>query len=285
MTQNQSREDNQQAFLAFMSDHLVLLGGTYASQAAWGRDDGKECFFALPGFVMTVRGVWCLVTAGHSIQELEEGFAAGKYRLTNCCVAAHFGSRAAGEKTIPFDFQSCGKLSINDEEAGLDFAMLTLTKKQTAELTENGIRPVSEDNWRHQRIDACEVFALLGPPDCLVSDPQRLIPHGDGVAGVINPVLVPVQRIELPPDEMPASTHPWFVGVVGAAASLPSIEGMSGGPVFGFFKGTDGRWEYWIVALQSRWNEERRIIFACPIPVIAQVVERELSRYAGSVTA
>ena len=24
----------------------------------------------------------------------------------------------------------------------------------------------------------------------------------------------------------------------------------------------DDRWQYWIVALQSRWNEERRIIFA-----------------------
>jgi hypothetical protein len=59
---------------------------------------------------------------------------------------------------------------------------------------------------------------------------------------------------------------------------------MSGGPIFGFFKGADGRWQYWIVALQSRWNEERRIIFACPVPVIAEVVERDLQRHAESQT-
>ena len=109
------------------------------------------------------------------------------------------------------------------------------------------------------------------------------MPYGDGVAGITSPTLAPVQRIDLSPDEMPKSIYPWFVGVVGAAAGLPNIEGMSGGPIFGFYKGSDERWQYWIVALQSRWNEERRIIFGCPVPVIAHVVEEQIKRYEAEM--
>jgi hypothetical protein len=297
MTPNDAKEANQEGFLAFLCDHLVLLGGTYVDLDGEGRDKSEERFFSLPGIIMSVRGVWWLVTAGHVIEELEGGLTAGKARLTNCCLAAHFGSKAAAEQTIPFDFQSSSMYHpINNEAAGLDFALLPLTEEQRAALAENGIRPVFEENWNQQRVEACEVFALLGAPHCLVSDRTRLVPYGDGVAGIINPTLVSVHRIELSPDEMPDSTYPWFVGVVGASSGLPNIVGMSGGPIFGFFKGAAGRWQYWIVALQSRWNEERRIVFACQsrwneerrivfacqIPVIAQVVEQELQRYVES---
>jgi hypothetical protein len=162
---------------------------------------------------------------------------------------------------------------------------LTVTEELRRALSENGIRPISQDNWKQQRVDACEIFAMLGLPHCLVDDQWRLVPHGNGVAGIINPVLVPVERIELPPDEMPKSANPWFVGVVGAAGALPNIEGTSGGPIFGFFKGDDGNWRYWIVALQSRWNEKRRIIFGCQIPVIGQIVEQQLELYIEAQTA
>ncbi len=270
MTTNDARRANQQGLLAFVCDHLVSLVGTYVSLNDEGNEKTEECFFALPGFIMIVRGRWYLVTAGHSIQELEEQLARDKYRMTNCGLAACFGSKGPAEQTIPFDFKVSAKLYINDAAAGLDFAMLMLTEEQTGALGNNGIRPISQENWSQQRVDSCEIFALLGLPHCLVRDRERLVPYGDRVAGVVNPVLVPVKRIELPADEMPESAYPWFVGVVGASAGLPDIEGMSGGPIFGFFKGADERWQYWIVAMQSRWNDERRITFACPVPVIGQ---------------
>jgi hypothetical protein len=216
--------------------------------------------FALPGFSMEVRGVWCLVTAGHSIQELEAGLASRKQRLTNCCLVAHLGRNPLAEQTIPFDFQLSGKLWVNEEADGLDFALLTLTSEQRVAVAAKGIRPIREENWNRQDLDACEVFALLGLPRCLVGDHARLEAYGEGVAGVVNPVLVPVRRTQLQPDELPESTFPWFVGVVGAEGELQDIVGMSGGPIFGMFKGTDGRLRYWIVAIQSRWDKVSRTI-------------------------
>ena len=77
---------------------------------------------------------------------------------------------------------------------------------------------------------------------------------------------------------MPVSRHPWFVGRVGAAAGLPSIVGMSGGPIFGLNRREDGRWQYWVVAAQSRWRPASRIIFACPVRTFAGLVEAEMQR-------
>jgi hypothetical protein len=61
--------------------------------------------------------------------------------------------------------------------------------------------------------------------------------------------------------------------------ALPSIVGMSGGPIFGFKKGEDGLLRYWIVAVQSRWRESARIIFGCPVRTFATLVEQELQRH------
>src|SRR6266849_2290912 len=87
MTTNDARRANQQGLLAFVCDHLVSLVGTYVSLNDEGNEKTEECFFALPGFIMIVRGRWYLVTAGHSIQELEEQLARDKYRMTNCGLA------------------------------------------------------------------------------------------------------------------------------------------------------------------------------------------------------
>ena len=99
------------------------------------------------------------------------------------------------------------------------------------------------------------------------------------MAGVINPTMVPVEPVRLPPEEMLVSRYQWFVGRVGAVSDLPDITGMSDGPIFGLSRGTDGQWQYWIVAVQSRWRPKARIIFACPVRVFARLVEGEMQRY------
>jgi uncharacterized protein (DUF433 family) len=191
----------------------------------------------------------------------------------------YLGSRPRVAEPLPFDYADCGKIFIDDEKEGLDFALLTIRTFYQMSLEANGIRAISEVNWVAQDVSPCELFALLGLPNRLVDKPWELVPHGDRFAGVINPVLVTVEAISLPPDEMPASRYPWFVGRVGAAAGLPDIVGMSGGPIFGFAKRPNGLWEYWIVAVQSRWRPSSRVIFACPVRTFALLVEQELQRY------
>jgi uncharacterized protein (DUF433 family) len=282
MTPQDANPDGQKAgpvdMLRYFCDHLVVLAGSYVPLDARGHDAGEEKFFAYSGFILSVRDVWCLVTAGHAIQELEKHLCANSIRLTACCLADYFGSNPRVRMPQPFDYAGCGKIFIDDEKEGLDFALLTIRPFYRMGLEANGIRAISEANWVAQDVSACEWFALLGLPTCLVDKPSQVLPDGDRCAGVINPALVTVEAVTLPPDEMPVSRHPWFVGRVGAAAGLPDIAGMSGGPVFGFSKRPDALWQYWIVAVQSRWRPSSRVIFACPVRTFARLVEEELQR-------
>jgi hypothetical protein len=73
--------ERAQEMLAYFCNHLVALGGSYVQLDAAGQVVGEPVFFAFSGFVLSVRGVWCLVTAGHSIQRLDEDLRSG-YRFT-----------------------------------------------------------------------------------------------------------------------------------------------------------------------------------------------------------
>jgi hypothetical protein len=46
---------------------------------------------------------------------------------------------------------------------------------------------------------------------------------------------------------------------------------MSGGPIFGLkFEGEQTK--YWIVAIQSSWLSDERIVFGCPLPIFASMM-------------
>jgi hypothetical protein len=47
-----------------------------------------------------------------------------------------------------------------------------------------------------------------------------------------------------------------------ATEGLESIRGMSGCPIFGFATDEEGNWRHWIVAVQSGWYPNCRIIYA-----------------------
>ena len=50
---------------------------------------------------------------------------------------------------------------------------------------------------------------------------------------------------------------------------------MSGGPIFGFRLKP---FAYWIVAIQSAWLPESRVVFGCPVPALATLLEELFDR-------
>jgi hypothetical protein len=271
-----NKHEIRQQMLSFFCNHFVSLVGSYVIMDDVGREIGEEQFFAFSGFVLSVRGTWCLVTAGHSIEDLETGLKNGSTRLTRCCLVDYLGDKPKVSEPTPFDYEGAQRHCIHRPDLGLDFALVGLRPFFQMSLEANGIRAISEENWVRQDASRCELFALLGLPKCLVEDSKRLVPFGDRVAGIVNPILVPVFPVQLHPEEMPTTDFPWFVGEVGAASVLPDLDGMSGGPIFGFAQSAKGEWHYWIVAVQSRWREDRRILYGCPVPVCASIAEEAL---------
>lgn len=273
------KHDIRQQMLSFFCNHFVSLVGSYVAIGDGEREAGEEQFFAFSGFILSVRGVWNLVTAGHSIEHLENGLQNGRLRLTCCCLADYFGDKPLVSEPTPFVYEGTEPLYLNKPDLGLDFALIVLRPFFQMSLEANGIRAISEENSVRQEADLCELFALIGLPTCLVENSKQLVSFRDRVAGIVNPILVPVFPVQLHPEEMPATDFPWFVGEVGAAFALPDLDGMSGGPIFGFARNGQGQWHYWIVAVQSRWRPDRRIIFGCPVQIFAALVEQALQQH------
>jgi hypothetical protein len=82
--------------------------------------------------------------------------------------------------------------------------------------------------------------------------------------------LVSIRKTQDIPDDIDAPEGDWFVGRVGVSFSM---KGMSGGPVFGFRQNAEDQWQYKPVAIQSRWFESHKLIYATPISPIMQAFE------------
>src|SRR4051794_20215720 len=88
----------------FFCRHLVGLGVYYQAAGPDGRPVGEKKFTCISCWVLSVRGVWNLVTAGHAIEGLNRAMEGGKAVITECCLGDSFGQGAACLHAIPFTY-------------------------------------------------------------------------------------------------------------------------------------------------------------------------------------
>lgn len=89
--------------LTFLCSHFVPLaletrplnpnGGIHEGGFPHG-SIGTRNFRIFSGFVIEVRGLWFLMTAGHIVQELEERLARGEESLVHACLVYFLGPNA-----------------------------------------------------------------------------------------------------------------------------------------------------------------------------------------------
>jgi hypothetical protein len=78
-----------------------------------------------------------------------------------------------------------------------------------------------------------------------------------------------VRRLEFTQNHR-TTVYPRFIGQVGDDLPFKSIEGMSGGPIFGFQ--SQPRLRYWLVAIQSSWDPQTRTVYGCSLRVLASLM-------------
>jgi hypothetical protein len=117
---------------------------------------------------------------------------------------------------------------------------------------------------------------MVGIPTLLIR--KKNVKVGDTILEQHDPTptLIPLTRLDELPEGVAATSYPRFVAKIYDNVEFPDIDGMSGGPIFGVGKSSDGKDRYWIVAVQSSWLKSRRITFGCPLPVFAQMVDDAL---------
>lgn len=248
--------------------HFVSLLVCYRPKT--GPDAGKEKCRNYSGFILTIRGIWHLVTAGHILEGLENAMHSGEVEITRSYLLDSYGSERVTDLPNPIDFADIPKTYLYDNEAGLDFGLLLLRPYYQRLLEANKILPFSEIDWVKQP-SRFEALFMLGLP--FQFNPGDVRPEGI----TIEPALIRVVQLDGPPADLPEAKetpYPRFWGRIPGMIGLSDIDGMSGGPIYGLAYDKDRNLRYWAVAIQSGWFKKSGIVAANPVSVMGLIMER-----------
>ena len=192
--------------------------------------------------------------------------------MTNCILLDGWGIKAKHKDPIPFAYDDAPKFYVHDEEYGLDFGLVALPEYYANLLATNDVVAIPRENWIPGDSIQFDEYIMLGLPTELIDDFTK--PYTP------LPAIIPLTRLNCAPEgyDKPFGS---FVGKVFDNVMLDSMEGMSGGPIFGIGMAPDGKKRYWTVAVQSSWLRPSRITFGCPIQVFMGLVERMIAAYSS----
>lgn len=262
------------AFVSMLCRHLVGLVVEYQSKDDSGAPVHSRA--VISGFVLELHSRWFWVTAGHTLKDyLDKPINDGTLRIIDSGFADYWVTDAEHRHLYPFRYEPGCAFYIEAAEDSLDFGLIPLDGLMRQAFAKNGVIPISRNNWISQHQLEFSVYKMLGFP----AHENRVRTIGGVTANYALTALLDLERITNE-EAGPSAGDEWFSARLHPGAKLPSIEGMSGGPIYGFRK-VDDRWSYHVVALQSRWWPERRIIFGCSLPRFAEAVYHDMAELLG----
>lgn len=230
--------------------------------------------FIVSCFVMSISGRWFLVTAGHCINHIERLKKLGG-EIVECDLIDSLGSATKHPEPVNIPYNELGVMSFLDSpddgsepsDLSLDYGLIPLSPMYVDLLRKNNIRPLDERIWKDLP-DHFEHYFVVGYPASLqeISVDRR----------VIKACSFPIERLDERPSVFPESKFPRLYGRI--QADIESIEGLSGAPIFGVCTDDKGVSRYYLVALQSSWNPEGRLIAGNPISNFDSVLKDAVAR-------
>lgn len=276
------RKDERDQGEAFLFRHFVCIAWRVQPIDDQRRPHGPPVGQFASGCLFAYQDTMSILTAGHVLRHIAKLKASKLHRIDGCYLLDGFGHQAMNWHPIPFDFDGAAQFEIHDEEDGLDFGFVRLSTYYLKLLNKNGIKAITEENWRTQGSVEFSRYMMLGLPDSEATLIEERNVDGS-VAWYFNvkPCAFAIRRLPKPPQESPETTYSRFVGQIDAKTPIKDISGMSGGPIFGF-TWNEKQLLYWVVAIQSTWLPQRRITFGCPLPVIGGLLDGWVAAAARS---
>lgn len=275
-----NHEDRQPDAVGFMSRHLVALAVDYESF----NDDGSLLHrgtMILSGWILELHARLYWVTAGHCFKDLDGWVRDGVVKvLPGGGFMDYFGNDAQHLHVIPYTYEPGCAWYLDKPDLAIDFGLIPLDDLQSRALLANNIVPIGRSNWLHQPTLDFQFYRMLGFPE----DSVRSVRSHDVEGRVdVRATMVAVDRLT-PNNDDQAQSPDWFVGKIDPAASIRTIKGMSGGPIYGFRTRDDGKLLYHIVALQSWWDPDTRIIRGCSVPMFAENCHLAIEEHLRGIT-
>jgi hypothetical protein len=236
-------------FPSFLQQHFVPILATFT------KDGAPTVKGIISAFVVEVRGLWFLITAGHCLTEIEKNRARG-YTARFLLLDSE-SPKAKHRHGVPFPLDPDDYFSLDVD--GFDYAAIVVPDLYERMMRDNGIRPLDETVWRQQP-DSPEYFGLVGIPDQFIRHNGDWTTHATTYYGI-----QPVDAAAAADAGLEGSSALSFYGRISLGENATDISGVSGGPVFSFSRENGGQLRYWLHALQSKWirDGESGTIAAC----------------------
>ena len=230
-------------------------------------EKGGEIYEAqISSFVISIKGKWLLVTAGHCLRDIEVNIEKG-YKFIKCGLADSLGINPNDHFYVHFIYNKCKKVII--EDYGLDIGLIFLTDYYKKLLQANNVVALSEECWEKQPEDP-ECYALVGIPDVLIEKSKK--------GSEFHPAFFDVKKCESKPEVFPDVEIPRFYGRINLEGKIDSISGISGSPIFAFKKDNQGQLKYWLTAVECSWLNESQHISGCYIKDVAKSIGNTMEK-------
>lgn len=260
-------EGPDERFVRYLSHWLVSLGCISVSSKLIL--PSKEHKFFTSCFVMEIEGRWCIVTAGHVLNKIDEYVKSWTNLTHRFVLYDSFGTFTTRVGLMEFDYRE--PVMREDRPSGLDFGAILLTPSEQATLRGHGVFAVEEPYWNQDLPPRFQEFALLGLPL------QNMKLDNPGEAG-FQPVYLRVEPTSDLPGDYKQHTDPvHYFKVMEPSRPDLDIEGMSGCPVFAFHKpiGSDD-YKTIIFAMQNSWFKNRRVLAASSLRFAGNLLRQRL---------
>jgi hypothetical protein len=252
---------------------MALFGRHFILVIARAKKDGRESDGVFSAFLITMNDRTFVMTAGHIIKRMHDEAGAG-WTFENFTVMDVFGG-GPHKEAVPLglgldDFAFAYE---ENQRSEIDVACAELPAFIVRQLEVNRTVPVDATADMQELIDEpYDNLMLAGVPT------ETVARSADARGRKLDVTLACLLAKSLAPEEASAALkdgrYERVYGLLGADVRdhLESIEGTSGGPVFGLWYTADGtKFRYTILGIQSGWNRATGQIAAWPIGYIVKI--------------
>jgi hypothetical protein len=242
--------------LSFFCHHVVALCGQYAHVDAQGKQTKPPSYYCYSATVILLGEDWYIATAGHCIECLEDAEKHPEVRLSQQTVIDYNGFAATTRIPLLFKPLEQPNIHIHDDDFGVDFGLIHVRHFYREGLKQNKIIPFGPEQWMISD-RAFDGHCVIGFPKEYV---ETILSGGKVTGGRIKPTMIHLKEI---PDDSGRS-FPRFKATILDKGTQKSIEGMSGGPILGYYQdGNDVR--YRLIAIQSKVTKDESAVYGCPV--------------------
>ena len=224
------------------------------------------------GFIVEINERWIWATAGHFIKDIDKNLSGGKIEITGGQWIDHLGTSPIDEGGYPVMYFNLSRMNRYSEELGIDIGFVLLDQLTQQAMSANGIKSLSPESCVSPSIAEFDRYWLSGLPK------EWQCPDGNSIT-VAN-VALPLIPCADPPECL-IKPFPRFYANIVDIGELQNIQGMSGGPVFGFKAQEDGTAHVYLIGLQNGWDK-KKCIAACEgdriVPMFFAFVDEMMRR-------